>query len=117
MLFREAAEERMADDGPVIQLLAFHPLAAFGEDDTEFSNGGVQPEDPADYALRSPHPIVHLLRDSDVLDAETLWAARHATDDTAADPPSIQARNAAYLRGLGAEEAARLLRDAVDTKS
>ena len=86
MELQEAAEKRVfADESQAfIQLLAFHPRAEF---DT--------PNDPADVALQSPHPLLHLLRDSDVEAAEEQWHATHGA------PPAIQERNAAYLRGLG----------------
>ena len=92
MEFQEAAEAHISRaDAAAIQLLAFHPLAEFET-----------PEDPADLSLRSPHPLIHLLRDADVVAAEEQWMQAHG------EPPSIQERNAAYLRGLGWPVASRL---------
>ena len=88
MGLQEEAEARVranAHGDAHIQLLAFHPAAEF--DDSI--------NDPADLALRSPHPLLHLLRDSDVTAAEEHWIATHGA------PPTVQERNAAYLRGLG----------------
>ena len=50
--------------------------------------------DPADYTGRSPHPILHLLRQSDVDAADESWFERGPGDD-------IRAKNAALLRGIG----------------
>ena len=86
MELQEEAEARVRADGDAdIQLLVFHPAAEF--DDSI--------NDPADLALRSPHPLLHLLRDSDVTAVEEQWIATHG------EPPTVQERNAAYLRGLG----------------
>jgi hypothetical protein len=90
MELQAVSEERVDDDGAVIQLLVFHPL-------TEFDT----PHDPADLSLRSPHPMLHLLRDDDVLASEAQWTAAHAP----ATAPGVQERNAAYLRGLGWDKA------------
>ena len=93
MELQEAAEACVHEDpsAAALQLLAFHPAAEFD-----------RPDDPADVALRSPHAIIHLLRDADVLAAEEQWAGSHAPEAA----PGIQARNAAYLRGMGFEAAA-----------
>ena len=107
MEFRDEAEDALAKadgdhdtaDNRPIQLLAFHPDAAF-EDQL----------DPADFSLRSPHPMIHLLRDSDVEGAEASWALRHHPEE----PPSIQERNAAYLRGLGVDAVSKALREALE---
>jgi hypothetical protein len=83
-----------ADDTALpIQLLAFHPDATFSDN----------PADAADFSMRSPYPMLHLLRDSDVVEAEEQWASQHAP----AEPPSIQDRNAAFLRGLGYDAVAQ----------
>lgn len=74
-----------------VQVLAFHPQAAFGD-----------AADAADVAMRSPYPMLHLLRDADVQAAEAEWLAKHGA------PPNVQERNAAYLRGLGYERASAL---------
>ena len=99
---REASKleaQASGDADPDIQLLAFHPRAQFGE---SF-------EDPADLALRSPYPVLHLLRDADVLAAEASWMSMHAPNTA----PGIQERNAALLRGIGYEAAAAALVEAV----
>ena len=62
--------------------------------------------------MRSPHPLLHLLRDADVEAAEMFWAARHAPDE----PPGIQERNAAYLRGMGWSAAAAAAAEAVRSR-
>ena len=94
MYLQEAESQKLEEDGSqlVIQLLAFHPLAIFGE----------MPNDAADLSMQSPYPILHLLRDSDVSAAEEQWERQHAP----AIAPSIQERNAAMLRGMGYEAAA-----------
>ena len=91
--------ESDASGAAAIQLLAFHPRAEFGDD----------ARDPADLSMRSPHPMLHLLRDADVEAAEESWARMHAPSE----PPGIQERNAALLRGLGFEAAAAELKEAV----
>ena len=56
-------EERLAELAPTtlaLQLAMFHPLAVR----SMYTSG--EEEDPADYAMRSPHPTLHLLRTSDV---------------------------------------------------
>ena len=91
MELQEVATHRvhMNPRDAAIQLLAFHPHAEFDD----------MPKDPADVALRSPWPLIHLLRDADVSAAEDRWMAVHGA------PPAIQERNAAYLRGIGFEAA------------
>jgi hypothetical protein len=64
-----------------IQLVPFHPEALYSE--TE--------RDAAEYATRSPLPVIHLLRCSDIRRAEAEWEG--------ADIPST---NADRLRGMGA---------------
>lgn len=85
---------------PPVQLIAFHPDAAFGE----------MEDDPADLSMRSPYPMLHLLRNTDVEAAEEEWIRQHAP----ADAPSIQEKNAAYLRGLGFEAAEALRKAALE---
>lgn len=99
MHFQETSADTLGrDDDGEIQLLAFHPDATFEEGDA------------ADVSMQSPYPMLHLLRHTDVEAAEVSWAARHAPGE----PPGIQERNAAWLRGLGLEEATSLARAAVD---
>ena len=89
MSFQEEVEAMANSDASAapVQVLAFHPHAAYG--DVE--------HDAADFATRSPVPMLHLLRDSDVVAAEELWAEQHAPTPA----PGIQEQNAAFLRGLG----------------
>eukprot|EP00873_Tetraselmis_striata_P002526 jgi/Tetstr1/422790/TSEL_013583.t1 len=77
-----------------IQLVPFHPDAAYSD----------FPNDCADYALRSPFPTIHLLRQRDVDAAEDDWAAlgKYTAD--------ITERNAAMLHGIGAGKLAAMAR-------
>jgi len=59
----------------------FHPEAVFSD---------APGADAADYATRSPFPMLHLLRDQDVSRAETSWQGAH-----------IPSANADRLRGAG----------------
>ncbi|KAL1508031.1 hypothetical protein AB1Y20_007627 [Prymnesium parvum] len=83
----QAIADTIAARAP-IKVLPFHPEAVYSETS----------EDPADFATRSPVPILHLLRESDVDAAEEQWREAHP------EPLYIQERNAAYLRGLGWEK-------------
>jgi len=97
--------EALAETGDAsagVQLLAFHPNAQFNAHFTDVQ------EDPADVSMRSPWPMLHLLRDADVVAAEERWAAAHAPEEA----PPIQEQNAAYLRGLGLEGASNASRAA-----
>ena len=86
--------EAIADAGlaHALQLVLFHPSAVH-------SAYGEGPEDAADFAIRSPHPTVHLLREVDML------AAVKAYPDVA----GIPARNKARLRALGPSVCAEAL--------
>ena len=64
------------------------------DDDAFVSDVETDAVDPADYTGRSPHPVLHLLRQSDVDAADESWFERGPGDD-------IRARNAALLRGMG----------------
>ena len=103
MHWQERETERLeaAHPDPPVQLIAFHPDAAFGEMD----------DDPADLSMRSPLPMLHLLRNSDVEAAEEQWSKQH----TPAEAPSIQEKNAAFLRGLGFEAAEALRKAALES--
>jgi len=70
--------------GQTLQIVLFHPSAVR-------STYAAGPADAADYALRSPFPVVQLLREVDLLDA----VRAHP------DSGGIPARNAARLRALG----------------
>jgi hypothetical protein len=72
-----------------IQVVPFHPAAVYSEND-----------DPADFSARSPHPTLHLLRNSDVERAEAGWRGA-----------DIKEANAAQLRGIGAGRLARWMSD------
>jgi hypothetical protein len=74
-----------------IQLVGFHPQMVFA--DAPDDEAGL--DDAAAYTNRSPFPTFHLLRECDV-DA-ALAACPDAGD-------AVPARNAATLRGIGAEE-------------
>ncbi|KAJ1461510.1 hypothetical protein M885DRAFT_507557 [Pelagophyceae sp. CCMP2097] len=94
--FQAEAEKvaRKASKKAPIQVLPFHPLAAFADLDG----------DAADWATRSPVPVLHLLRDADVTRAEDGWLEVHEAVD-------IQGRNAAYLRVVGWNEMQKLQDD------
>jgi hypothetical protein len=82
------------DEGAArVQVLPFHPDAAYSD----------AAHDPAHVSTRSPLPILHLLREADVDAAEEGWVESHNAKGEAA--PEIQLRNAAYLRGIGWEQA------------
>ena len=88
----EAATEITAQASKNLQLIPFHPLATYSE---------VPGDDAADFASRSPHPLFHLLRESDVRAAEAAWGRRGGRN--------IQESNEAMLRGLGHAAMADLL--------
>ncbi|GAB5365919.1 hypothetical protein AAMO2058_001099800 [Amorphochlora amoebiformis] len=69
-----------------VQVVPFHPNATFTDS---------MEEDAYDYATRSPYPMLHLLRDSD-LDGASLELFRRFGDVT-----RFKARNARNLRALG----------------
>ena len=79
--------------------------AAADEDDEESGDG---PVDPADYTGRSPHPVIHLLRQCDIDAADEAWFERGPGDD-------IRAKNAALLRGMGESRLRSMLRACVET--
>jgi len=83
--------------GEAVQVVLFHPRAQWGDTDAA---------DAADYSTRSPLPMLHLLRGSDVQAAEVDWVRIHGSEEAA---PDIQATNAALLRGMGAEAAHAML--------
>jgi hypothetical protein len=73
-----------------LQMVLFHPAAVHS-----LYTADPNRPDPADFAIRAPHPTVQLLRECDVLAAVKDWGA----DAVAAIP----ARNAARLRKVGVE--------------
>ena len=120
--------QQLADEmGADVQILPFHPLATYGgaededededEDDRDGEGEGVGEDDfdacdegeeevqasqldAFDFSTRSPVPMLHLLRQADVDAGEEQWFAGGGLP--------IQERNAAYLRGIGYEQAAAL---------
>ena len=66
--------------------------------------------DPADYTGRSPHPVLHLLRQSDVDAADESWFDKGPGDD-------IRARNAALLRGMGEGKLRAMLKKCFESAS
>jgi hypothetical protein len=92
--FLGVAEQMLEDIGlaGVVQIASFHPDYRFAE----------SPEDdPANYTNRSPHPVLHLLREESVSRAV----------DGYHDASEIPRRNAARLRALGLDAVrARLAR-------
>ena len=87
-----SVQERILEAGVVgeLQLVLFHPR---GVHNLYTSTPG--DADAKSYAVRSPYPTFHFLREKDVVDAVT----KHPS------PETIPARNAAKLRKLGAEAA------------
>lgn len=77
----EAALSQAGADG-LLQVATFHP---------DYRFEGAAQSDPANFTNRAPHPIVHLLRESDVSQA----VEGHP------DPHGIPEANVARLRGLG----------------
>ena len=75
-----------------LQIASFHPQYRFS---------GTQPEDIDNYTNRSPHPMLHLLREASI---ERVLSA-------VSDPDEIYRRNIRTLRGLGHEGWQRLWRD------
>ena len=68
-----------------VQVVPVHPEALYDGDPDS-----TQHADAAEYATRSPVPMLHLLRTSDVERAEREW-----------EGPDICDSNASRLRGLG----------------
>lgn len=67
----------------VVQLASFHPDYRFAD---------MPSDDPANWTNRSPHPMLHLLREQSISDALSVYAE---------DPADIPATNAERLRRLG----------------
>ena len=91
-----------------IQVVPFHPEAEYASDDEdceeETHEEGARPPrhgpgcDAAEYVTRSPVPLLHLLRTSDVERAEKSWSG-----------PDIPEANASRLRGMGAPAVGAML--------
>ena len=77
-------------------------------DDADDEESGDAPIDPADYTGRSPHPVIHLLRQCDIDAADEAWYEQGPGDD-------IRAKNAALLRGMGESRLRSMLRACVET--
>jgi len=77
-----------------LQIVCFHPQATH----SMYADAGA-PLDAGDYTIRSPHPIVQLLREVDVLRAVQLHP----------DAAGIPGRNRARLRESGLEACQQLL--------
>ena len=86
MALHQRAEE--AADAPAVQLVPFHPDAVYSDSE----------RDAADYATRSPLPVIHLLRWADVRRAEAEWQGG-----------DISSANEDRLRGMGVGALAGLL--------
>ncbi|CAE8639760.1 unnamed protein product [Polarella glacialis] len=82
-----------------LQLVLFHPLAMH----SAYSEGL---PDPADYSLRSPHPMIHLLREADVLRAVQSYP----------EAEQIPSRNKSRLRKQGLELCAARLQACSSTR-
>ena len=74
-----------------LQIASFHPDYCFADGPSD---------DPANYSNRSPHPMLHLLREASVSRAVAAFP----------DAASIYERNVATLRGLAPDALARLIK-------
>ena len=81
--------------GEALLLLMFHPNATFSS----------VPFDPCEFALRSPFPTIHLLRGSDVREAESICESQNRTTE------DVAIANEAVLRGIGYAELRSMLED------
>jgi hypothetical protein len=77
-----------------LQLVLFHPKATH---DTYTEQSG---DDAADYTIRSPYPVIHLLRQADVMDAVTSGYK---------DLEGLPSRNKARMREQGIQKCATRL--------
>jgi hypothetical protein len=73
------------------------------DDDGNYSDNKTDSVDPADYTGRSPHPVLHLLRQSDVDAADEMWYSSSGPGD------DIRSKNAALLRGMGEDALRKML--------
>jgi len=73
-----------------VQVVTFHPVAVTSLMALE------APEEGHEYAIRSPHPTFHLLREEDILDV--------IKNSNYPQPELIPNRNSAMLQELGADE-------------
>jgi uncharacterized protein len=91
--FLTEADDKLVElelDGE-LQVASFHPDYCFAD---------AAPGDAANFTNRSPYPMLHLLREASVSRAVESFP----------DAASIYERNIATLRGLSAEELARLVK-------
>jgi hypothetical protein len=89
-----AAEDALADADAegVLQIATFHP---------DYRFEGASEDDVANFTNRSPYPIMHLLRESEMSDAV----------DHHPDPEGIPARNVSRLNALGIQRIRALLEE------
>lgn len=83
---------RQEDLDEDFQVVGFHPNFCFAGED---------PDDPANFVNRSPHPALHLLRQDDVT----------AAIDSHANSLQVPQVNERLLRSLGASKLHKLVRD------
>ncbi len=83
--FLDSADALLRERGclGVVQIASFHP---------DYRFAGSEPDDPANWSNRSPHPMLQLLREQSVSDAL----------ETVSDPAAIPERNVERLRSIGA---------------
>lgn len=93
----DAAVEALGLTG-VLQVASFHPGYRFE---------GTAPDDPANFSNRSPHPMLHLLREDSISRAVAAFP----------EAATIYERNVQTLRCLGALGWEQLLSNAEDTRS
>jgi hypothetical protein len=89
--FLDTADQVLEDAelGGVIQIASFHPAYQFID---------TQPDDPANYTNRSPHPMLHLLKEDEISKVVDLYP----------DVDQIPQRNINTLRSLGIDHIQRL---------
>jgi len=91
--FLSAADELLVESGfeGTFQIASFHP---------EYQFSGIDPDAVENYTNRSPHPILHLIRE------ESLSRAI----DSHPDVDNIPLRNIEFLRNMGTDKVTALLR-------
>ena len=94
--------QRVTADDERVALLGFHPQRV-----DSGPGCSSNPEDPGHYAVRSPLPLVQVLREADLTTAREQWRERHASEEPGALGLLLQ--NKVNLRRLGAEELRRIL--------
>lgn len=81
-----------------LQIVLFHPMA---KHDTYIDQGPDEEEDAANYTIRSPFPIIHLLREEDVMKA--VYSGYK-------DLEGLPTRNKARMRNIGVDGCKRKLK-------